>query len=101
MLLFYAAHHHAQMASLNHHAHSLGFDGALDGFSNLHRESLLYLQAAGKDIYQAGDLAQSYDFPIRNVGHVDLAEERENVMLAEAEHFDVFDDDHLVVAHVK
>jgi hypothetical protein len=47
---------------------------------------------------EARYFAQADDFAVGNVGDVHLAEEGQQVVLAEAEHFDVLDDDHLVVA---
>src|ERR1022692_1790212 len=97
MLLFYAAHHHAQVASLDYHGYALRLDYFLDGFGNLRGEALLNLEAAGKEFDEARDFAESDHFAVGNVGYVHFAEERQQVMLAEAEHFYVFDDYHFVV----
>ena len=97
MLLFDAAHHHAQMAGLDDHAYALRFDDLLDSFGNLRGETLLNLQAPGEEFNQPRDLAQADHLSVRDVGYVYFAEEREQVVLAEAEHFDVLDDYHLVV----
>ena len=43
-------------------------------------------------------LARSDHLAVRDVCHVHLAEERQHVVLAEAEHLDVFHDHHFVVA---
>jgi hypothetical protein len=59
--------------------------------------SLLQLQAAGKDVDEPRDLAQPNHAPIRNIGDVTLAEERQQVVLAQAVEVDVPDDDHLVI----
>src|SRR5208337_245749 len=42
--------------------------------------------------------AQADDFSVWDIGDVHLAKERQKVVLAQAEHFDVFHDHHLVVA---
>src|SRR6202050_1375124 len=97
MLFFYAPHHHAQVARFDHHGYSLGFDYLLDGFGNLRGQSLLNLQAAGKEFDQAGDFAEADYLAVRDVGYMHFAEEWQQMVLAEAEHFYVFDDDHLVV----
>src|SRR5208282_376603 len=85
------------MAGFDDYAYALGFDDTLNGFGDLGGEALLDLQAAGENFDEARNLAEANYFPVGNVGYVDLAEERQHVMLAEAEHLDVFDDDHLVV----
>ena len=75
MLLFYAAHHHTEMTGLDYHAYALRFDGVLDRFGDLRRETLLDLQAAGEDLDQARDLAQADYLSVWDVGDVHLAEE--------------------------
>ncbi len=97
MLLFYAAHHHAEMAGFDDHAYALRLDYFLNGFGDLRGEAFLNLQAAGEEFDQARDLAQADHLAVGDVGYVHFAEERQQVVLAEAEHFYVFDDDHLVV----
>ena len=98
MLLFDAAHHHAEMARLDDYSYALGFDDFLDGLGDLCGEALLNLQTAREHFDQARDFAQADDPAVRDVGDVHLAEKRQHVMLAEAEHLDVLNDDHLVVA---
>src|SRR6202034_1514910 len=97
MLLLNSAHHHAQVTGLDDYADALRFDHLLNGFGDLGGEALLNLQAAREEFDQAWNFAKANHFSIRDVGYVHLAEERQHMMLAEAEHFDVFDDDHLVV----
>jgi len=97
MLFFDAAHHHAEVARFDDDAYALGLDDLLDGFGELGGETLLHLQAAGKDLDQAGQFAESDDLAVGDVGDVHLAEKRQHVVLAHAEHFDVFDDHHLIV----
>ena len=80
MLFLHAAHHHAQVTRLNHYTYTLGLDGVLNGLRNLHCQALLDLQTAGKDIDQAGNLAQSQDFAIRNISHVDFAKEWQQML---------------------
>ncbi len=97
MLLFYAAHHHAEMAGFDDYAYALRLDYFLDGLGDLGGETLLNLEAAGEYFDQARDFAEADDFAVGDVGYVDFAEEREQVVFAEAEHLDVFDDYHFVV----
>src|SRR5262245_3088944 len=99
MLLFDATHHHAEMAGFNDHADALRIDGSLDGFSNLCGHALLNLQAARENLDQPGNLAESNNSSVRNIGDVHLAEEWQHVMLTQAEHLNVFDDHHLVVSN--
>jgi len=99
MLFFDAAHHHAQVASFDDDADALRFDYFLDGLGDLGGEAFLNLQAAGEQFNEARNFAEADYLPIRDVGDVHFAEEWEHVMLAEAEHFDIFDDDHFVVGY--
>ena len=61
----------------------------------------MYLEAAGKDIHQARNFAQPQHFAIGDIGHMHLAEERQQVVLTQAEHLNIFDNDHLIIAHFK
>src|SRR4029077_7186169 len=73
----------------------------LNRFSDLSCEPLLHLQSTGKYVHKARNLTEANYFTLGNVGNVDLANTRQKVVLAEAEHFDVLDDHHLVVSHVE
>src|SRR4029077_4183558 len=57
------------------------------------------LQAARKEFDEARNFAEADDASVGDVGDVHFAEERQQMVLAETEHLDVFDDDHFVVAH--
>src|SRR5271168_5089663 len=50
ILLLHAAHHHAQVARLDHHADALRGDRRLDRIRDLLRQPLLHLEAAGKNV---------------------------------------------------
>ena len=54
-------------------------------------QALLNLEPPGEDIHQAGDLAQADHTAPRNVGDVALAEERQEMVLAQAVEVDVLD----------
>jgi hypothetical protein len=97
VLLLDAAHHHAEVAGFDDYGYTLWFDHSLNRFRNLCSEALLDLEAAGEEFDQARDFAEADHFAVGDVGHVHFSEEGQQVMLAEAEHFDVFDDDHFVV----
>src|SRR5258708_9040170 len=83
------------MPRLDDNADALRFDGVLDRLRNLRSQPLLDLQAARERFNEARYFAQANDFSVWDVSHVHLAKKWQEVMLAEAEHFDVFYDDHL------
>ena len=89
------------MASLDDHADALGFDHFLNGFGDLRGQPLLNLQPAGEQFNQPRNFAEAKNPAIGDVGHMHFAEKREQMVLAQAEHFNVFDDDHLVIIHGK
>ena len=64
---------------------------------DLHGEPLLHLQPPREHVDEARDLREAHHLALGNVGHVGLAEEGQEVVLAEAEDVDVADDHHLVV----
>lgn len=97
MLFLDAAHHHAQVAGFDDYAHALRFDYFLNSFGDLGGEAFLDLQTAGEEFDEARNFAEADYLSVGDVGDVDFAEERQHVVFAEAEHFDVFDDDHFVV----
>jgi len=101
MLLFNAAHHHAEMLCFEDDGYSLRMNGVGDGFADLAGEAFLDLQTTREDIDEAGDFAESDDFAVGNVGDVSFSEEGQEMMLALGEEFDVFYDDHLVVVDVE
>ena len=72
-------------------------DRLLDGLRDLDGEPFLDLQAARVDVDEARDLGEADHLPVRQVGDVRLAVEREQVVLAQGVHVDVLDHHHLVV----
>src|SRR6266576_1579781 len=97
MLLLDAAHHHAEMPRLDHHANSLRFDRLLDRLGNLSGQPLLNLEPPRENLNQPRNLAETNDFSIRNISHVYLAEEWQHVVLTQAEHLYILYDHHLVI----
>src|ERR1700724_1914902 len=85
------------MPGLDDNPDALRFDGVLDRLRNLRGQPLLDLQAAREGFYEARYFAQADDFSVWYVGHMHLAEKWQKMVLAQAEHFDVFHDYHLVV----
>ena len=57
VLLFDAAHHHAEVAGFDHYADALRFDYTLDGLGDLRGHTLLDLQAAREYLDEARYLA--------------------------------------------
>src|SRR5258708_7320318 len=76
-------------------------NAAWDGFGDMHGPPFLHLKPAGEHVDDARDLAQPDHFAVGNVREMDLAEERQHMMLAQAEDLYVFGDDHLVIVHFK
>ncbi len=97
LLLLDAAHAHAHVAGFDDHGHAHGLERFLDAVADLHRQPLLHLQAPGETLDYAGDLRESGDAPVGDVGHVGLAVERQHVVLAERVELDVLDQHHLLV----
>jgi len=97
MLFFNTAHHHAEMAGFDHYAHALRLDHFLYRLGDLGGKALLNLQAPRKYFDQPWNLAEPNDFAVWNIRHVHLAEERQHMVLALTEHFDVFHNHHFVV----
>ena len=92
-----AAHGHAGVHRLDDDRDAERLQGILDAVADLLRQALLDLQAAGIGLDHARDLGQAGDPPVRDIGHMCLADERKHVMLAQREQFDVLDQDHLAV----
>src|SRR5437660_296090 len=91
MLLFHAAHLHAEMASFDDYTHSLRSDFLLNRFRNLAGQPFLNLQTPSEHIDQTRDFAEAKHALFRQIGDVSLAEERQQVVFAEAEKFNVLD----------
>ena len=68
-----------------------------DGLGDLVGHPLLQLQPAREDVDQPRNLAEADHLAVRDVGDVALAEERQQVMLAQAVEVDVAHDHHLAI----
>src|SRR6266436_6199506 len=101
MLLFDATHLHAEMAGFDDHADALRRDLFLDGLRDLAGQALLNLQAPREGVHQTSDLAEPQNALVREIGHMGLAEKRQQVVFAKAKELDVLHDDHLVVGHAE
>src|SRR3981189_95337 len=85
------------MPGLDDDADALRFDGVLDRLRDLRGQPLLDLQAAREGFDEARYFAQADDFSVWDISHMHLAKKRQKMVLAQAEHFDVFHNHHLVV----
>src|SRR6266850_3391601 len=101
VLLLNTAHLHAQVARLDDDADTLGTDFFLNRLSNLAGHAFLDLQPASEHIYQAGDFAEPEYTLVRQVGYVGFAKEREQVVFAKTEEFDVLHHHHFIVGNAK
>src|SRR5258707_6050681 len=77
VLLFHAAHLHAQVARFDDYADALRRDFFLDGFGDLAGHAFLNLQATGKHVDQPGDFAQTDYLVAWQVSDVRFAKKRE------------------------
>ena len=68
-----------------------------NGLGDLRRQPFLHLQPPREHVDEPRNLAEADDLAVGNVGDVALAEERQQVMLAEAVEVDVPHDNHLVI----
>src|SRR5487761_94683 len=89
------------MPCLDDHADALWADASLNGLRDLVRQPLLNLQPPRVHVHQPRHFAQADHLFRRNVRDMASAEERKQVMLAQAIHFDVLDDHHFVIAHAE
>ena len=76
LLLFDAAHLHAHVARFDHDGHAHGVQRLLDAVADLHRQPLLYLQAAGEALHHTGYFGKPRDMAVGDVGDMRLAVER-------------------------
>ena len=82
----------------DHHRHALWLEHPVNGLGDLRGHGFLRLEAAGEHLDHAGELAEAHDTSTRDVGDVHLAEEGQQVVLAQAVHLDVLYQHHVAVA---
>src|SRR5262245_34749728 len=97
VLFFHATHRHAQVRAFAHDGHTEWIDLLTNGLGNLVGHPLLDLQATSEHVDQSRNLAETNDVALRDVRHVTLTKERQDMVLAEAVEIDVLHDDHLAV----
>src|SRR5690606_15558473 len=96
--LVHAAGGHALVAAVDHHAHAVRRQRALDAAGDLCGHLLLHLEATGIGLDHARELADPHHLAVGQVAHVHAADDRRHVVLAVAFELDVAQHDHLVVA---
>jgi hypothetical protein len=96
-LLLDAAHHHAQVHGLDHHAHAGRPQHVADGAGHLLGEPLLHLQPPREHLDDARQLGEPHDAAVRDVGDVHLPDEGEHVVLAHRVEVDVAHEHHVLV----
>jgi len=96
MLLLHAPHHHAEVLGFYDDRDALGLQHRFQRVADLLGEAFLGLEPAGEHVDDARDLAEADDVLIRDVAHMHLADEGQEMMLAQAVAFDIGDDDHSI-----
>ena len=85
------------MPRLDHNRHTERIECLLNTIADLHGQTLLHLQSTRKTLHHAGNLRQSGDRSIGDIGHVRLTEEGQNVVLAHRVELDVLDQHHMSI----
>lgn len=75
VLLLHTAHLHAHMAGFHHHHHTHRMKGLFNAVLDLLGHTLLHLQTMAVDVHHTGNLAQSRDVALGDVGDMGLAVE--------------------------
>lgn len=96
-----AAERHAGVDGLNDAGGALGVKLVHDGVGDLGGETFLHLGAKREPFDEAGELAESDDLAVGEVGDVDAAGERHEVVLAHRVKFNVAEEDNFVVLFVE
>src|SRR5689334_18901915 len=89
------------MLGLDHDRHAYRMERLHEGVGDLGGELFLDLEAARENIDNARDLGEANHFPIRDIGDVGAADEREKMMLAHRVELDVFHHHNLARVGVK
>ena len=83
------------MFCLHHDGDAVGLETIHERLRDLGRQVFLNLQTARENIDNARHLREADDFPVRNVGNVGAADEREQMMLAHRVKLDVLNQNNL------
>ena len=98
VLLFNAAHHHAEMAAFHDNAHALGAGGVQNGRGDFLCKPFLDLQAPCEAIDYSCEFADAQNLAVRNVSYGATAVERQKMVFAHGVYLNVSEDDHVVRA---
>lgn len=91
-----AASHRAHVFAVDEDRDAEGFDDLLDEDGDEVRRALLILEATRKVAGNTGELGEAKDFSVRNVGDGDVHQDWEEMMFAQTDFLDAFDNDHIV-----
>ncbi len=97
ILLFYSAHHHAEVLCFDDHSNAVRLECLLDALEDLMGEALLDLEPTSKDVDDTRQLAQSDNFAVGDIGDMCFADKGQQMVFAEGIQLDVFDNDHFTV----
>ena len=86
------------MDSLDHYSDAARIELSVNGMDNLGSQVFLGLQTAREDFDYAGQLRQAHNAIIRQVGNVDMAVERNHMVLAMGEKLDISYQYNVVIA---
>jgi len=89
------------MPRVQHHGNPFGVDGLFDSICYLFGHLLLDLEAAGKDVDDAGDLGETDYFAVGDVCYVRPADDREHMVFTHGIKLDISDKYHFIVAGSK
>ena len=95
ILLFHAAHHHAEMFCFHDNADATRLQTFHERVGDLDRELFLDLQSTSENIDNARDFGQANNFSVRNVSDVCSTDEWQQVVLTHRIKLDVFDENDL------
>ena len=84
------------MAGFDHHPHAARVQGLHEGAGDLGGEALLDLQPVREAVDEARDAGEANDGFVGEVGDVGMAEERQQMVLAQRVQLDALHGDHLV-----
>lgn len=101
MLLLHSSHLHAEVLRLDDDRDSERVERLLYAIFDLRGESLLHLQTACECVDNAWYFAEPRDIVARNVANMRFSEEGKHVVFAERVHFDVFNNNHLLILLVE
>jgi hypothetical protein len=101
ILLLDPAHDHAQVLCFDDDCHSTGMNLVIDRVGYLRGQAFLHLKASCEHVHEARYLTEADNTSVRYVSNVALAKERQQMVFAQAENFNIPYDDHFVVSNIE